>query len=93
MPLSPVLDVAYVGKVNRRINSHNHNPVVCVRLWILLYVSVHSGAWKTPQDSYQDIIRIRYEIKLENWHSQNACDQKGIEHNSSYQYEGLQTRG
>lgn len=54
MPLSPVLDETYVGKVNRRIDSNNHNPVICVSLWILLYVSIHSGAWKAPQDSYQD---------------------------------------
>ena len=56
MSLSPVLDVTYVGKVDRRIDSDNHYPIVCVSLGILLYVSVHCGAWKTPQDSYQENI-------------------------------------
>ena len=54
MSLSPVFNVAYVGKVNRSIDSDNHNAVVCVSLSILLHVSVHCGSWKTPQDSYQE---------------------------------------
>lgn len=59
MSLSPVLDVAYVGKIYGSIYSNNHNPIVSVRFWILLHVSVHSGSWKTAQNSCQTYVMER----------------------------------
>ena len=56
MSLSPVFDVAYVGKIYGSIDSNNHNPIVSVRFWILLHVSVHSGSWKTAQNGCQTYV-------------------------------------
>ena len=49
---SPFLNITDVCKIERRIDAHNDDSVVGVRLRILLYVSVQSGSRKTPQNGF-----------------------------------------
>lgn len=51
---SPVFYITYICKVNRCINTNNYNPVVSVCFWVLLDISVNSGARKTSQYSWNE---------------------------------------